>query len=132
MAVNMAEFGEEGPAHITVLHVLPPSYHHSELVRAQQMVDEAMEGVSYENIDIKLIEGADTVQTILEESKGNDLIILPATDEPLFKNLLVGTMTERIARNADVTVIMVKRRSSPLHSFVRQAILEPTVPKPLE
>ena len=45
---------------------------------------------------------------------------------------MVGTLAERVARDAKVTVMMVKRRSSPLHSFVRQTILEPTVPKPID
>jgi nucleotide-binding universal stress UspA family protein len=83
-------------------------------------------------LETRIIEGADTVDAIIEESEGFDLIVVPASDEPLFKNLLVGTRSERIARRASVTVMMVKRRSSPLHSFVRQALLEPTTPKPLD
>jgi CIC family chloride channel protein len=131
-AVNMAAYGQEGHVNVTLLHVLPPHVRNGDRVRAKNMLDEVLEGITYEFIEEKLVEGEDLVGTILEESKGFDLIVLGATEEPLFKNLLVGTMPERIARGADVTVMMVKRRSSPLHSFVRQAILEPTVPKPLD
>ena len=131
-AISMAAFGQGGPAAVTLLHVLPPHVRNGDRVRANDMFDEVMEGMTYDLVERKLVEGEDLVGTILEESKGFDLIVMGATEEPLFKNLLVGTMPERIARGANVTVMMVKRRSSPLHSFVRRAILDPTVPKPLD
>ena len=101
-------------------------------MRAQHAIDVILENIDYDNIETRLIEGADTVDAVIEHSEGFDLIVVPASDEPLFKNLLVGTRSERIARRAKVTVMMVKRRSSPLHSFVRQALLEPTSIKPLD
>lgn len=132
LAVNMARSGVDGPAHVRLLHVMPVNSRNGDLVRAQAAIDGMLEGVEYENLESELVEGQDPVETILDYSEGYDLIVVPASDEPLFKNLLVGTMPERIARRAKVTVMMVKRRSSPLHSFVRQAILEPTTPKPLD
>ncbi|MCK5318901.1 MAG: hypothetical protein KAJ55_13385, partial [Anaerolineales bacterium] len=69
--------------------------------------------------------------SILSEAKGYDLILIGPTEEPVFTNFLVGTFPERVARGAEVTVMMVKRRSSPIHSFVRRALIEPTHLKPL-
>ena len=132
LAVNMAGSGENGPAHVRLLHVMPVNSRNGDLVRAQAAIEGMLEGVDYENLESALVEGQDPVEIILEYSEGYDLIVVAASDEPLFKNLLVGTLSERIARRAKVTVMMVKRRSSPLHSFVRQAILEPTTPKPLD
>lgn len=132
LAVNMAGSGENGPAHVRLLHVMPVNSRNGDLVRAQAAIEGMLEGVDYENLESELVEGHDPVEIILDYSEGYDLIVIAASDEPLFKNLLVGTMSERIARRAKVTVMMVKRRSSPLHSFVRQAILEPTTPKPLD
>ena len=37
-----------------------------------------------------------------------------------------GTTTAGVARDAEVTVIVVKKRSGPLHSFLRQTVLEPS------
>jgi len=54
------------------------------------------------------------------------LIVTGATEEPLFRNLLFGNIVEQIARRAEVTVILVKRRSGAIHSFLRQTVLEPT------
>jgi nucleotide-binding universal stress UspA family protein len=131
-AVDMAENCVAAPALVTLLHVLPPIPRNSERIRAENAIDEVLREVRYDKIETVFVESDDLVGTILAQSEGHDLIVLGATEEPVFKNLLVGTMPERVARNAKVTVMMVKRRSSPLHSFVRQAILEPTVPKPLE
>jgi len=132
MAVPMARAGEEGPALITLLHVLPPGASEGDRVRGQRAIEDLLDGVDYDRIEIKLIEAPDPVNAILEFSKGYDLIVLGASEEPLFKNLLVGTFAERVARRAEVTVMMVKRRSGPIQSFVRKAILEPTQPKPID
>jgi len=132
MAVAMALSGENGPAQITVLHVLPPNPRNGERIRGQSAIDYSMEGIDFDRIDTLMVEGTDPVEAVLRCCDEYDLIVVGATEEPLFKNLLVGTMPERIARGANVSVIMVKRRSGPLQDFVRRAILEPTEPKPLD
>ena len=132
LALSMAKQGQNGDIRVTVLHVMPPQAGERDQIRGQQAVQESLNGVTYSNLGIDLVVGGNPVDVILEKSADYDLIVIGATDEPLFRNFLVGTLPERIARSAKVTVMMVKRRSSPLHSFMRQAILEPTTPKPLE
>jgi amino acid transporter/nucleotide-binding universal stress UspA family protein len=132
LALSMAQQGHNGDIEVTLLHVLPSLAGERDQVRGQRAVQDSLNGVTYSNISIDLAVGDDPVEVILEKSANYDLIVIGATDEPLFRNFLVGTLPERIARSAGVTVMMVKRRSGPLHSFVRQAILEPTTPKPLE
>jgi hypothetical protein len=39
---------------------------------------------------------------------------------------MVGNLVRKVAEDAEVTVVVVKRRSSPLHSFLRQTVLEPS------
>jgi nucleotide-binding universal stress UspA family protein len=137
LAVSMAAEGEGGPAHITLLYILPPGVGQSGLVRAQQAFRESLVGVDYDHIDEQMAEGKDIAETILKFAKGNenqppyDLLVIGATNEPLFKNLLVGNISARVAQDAEVTVIVVKRRSSAFHSLLRQTVLEPTQsPKP--
>jgi len=126
MAVSMAQAGEEGPAGVTLLHVVPVGAHKGTLVRAKQVFDYALEGIAYEHIERRIVEGTDVVDTVLAQAEGHDLIVVGATAEPLLKNLLTGNIVEEIARRAKVTVIIVKRRSSRLHSFLRQTVLEPS------
>jgi len=78
------------------------------------------------------VEGQDVADTILEQAEQSDMVVIGATEEPVFRNFLVGTLPEKIARRARASVLVVKRRSSRLHSAVRQTILEPTEPKPLD
>ncbi len=91
-----------------------------------------MEGIDYDRMDTRIVEGVNTADVIIEESKDYDLITLGASEEPILKNYMVGPLSEKIAQKSNVTVMMIKRRSGPLHSFVRKALLEPTQPKSIE
>jgi amino acid transporter len=132
LAASMAR--AEGPEDVTltILHVLPPGTNHRERILGQRAIDASQEGVEYDHIETKMVQSGDRAVAILEASEGYDLIVIGASDEPLLRNFMVGTLAERVARGAKVTVMMVKRRSSPLHSFFRQTILEPTTPKPID
>ncbi|MBE9478555.1 MAG: amino acid permease [Chloroflexi bacterium] len=131
IAVNMANAEKPEPATVTILHVLPPDVDEVGRIRAERAVAESMHGVDGVPIEMIYVEGDDPVESILSSAKGYDLIVIGATEEPVFTNFLVGTLPERVARGAEVTVMMVKRRSSPIHSFVRKALIEPTHLKPL-
>jgi amino acid transporter len=126
MAAAMARHNESGPVKMTLLHVLPVGARSADKVRAEQVFKYVTEGVDYDNIETHIVEGESIVDTVLEESQGFDLIVMGATEEPLFRNLLMGGVSQQIAHRAEVTVILVKRRSSPLHSLLRQTVLEPT------
>jgi nucleotide-binding universal stress UspA family protein len=127
-AVNMASLGEEGPAKVNLMHIVPPGAGTRERVRANQIFDYAMEGIDYPHISRNIVEGTSVLDTILENAENCEceLIVIGATDEPLFRNLLVGNIAEQVASRAKVTVIVVKRRQSAFHSFLRQTVLEPS------
>jgi CIC family chloride channel protein len=132
LAASMARFGEGENVRLTLLNIVPPGASQAVLVRTEQAFREALEGVDYQPIERRTIEGEDVAETILGTAKGldreksYDLIVIGATNEPLFKNLLVGNISAKVAQEADVTVIVVKRRSSPLHAFLRETMLEPS------
>jgi nucleotide-binding universal stress UspA family protein len=126
LAVSMAMSGDQGPAKVILLHVIPIGARTRNKVRAEQVFNYVLEGIEYEHIERRLVEGQSVVDTVLEQAEGCDLIVTGATEEPLFRNLLFGNIVEQIARRAEVTVILVKRRSGAIHSFLRQTVLEPT------
>ena len=111
---------------VTLLHVLPPGSRPADQVRARQVMDYALEGLSYDAVHRQTVEGTNVVDAVLEAAEGHDLIVIGATEEPLFKNLLAGNISREVARRAEVSVVVVKRRSSALHSLLRQTVLEPT------
>jgi nucleotide-binding universal stress UspA family protein len=126
LAVSMAGLGEDGPVKLTLLNIVPEGAGPAERVRAQQFLDEAATGLPAVGIERRIVEGSDVVETILAQAAGYDLIVIGASEEPLFRNLLMGSIPEQIAQRAAVTVIMVKRRSGVVHSFLRQTVLEPS------
>jgi nucleotide-binding universal stress UspA family protein len=83
------------------------------------------EGIDYEHLEARCAEGSDVVETVLAEAEGYDLVIVGASGEPLFRRLLLGNVAEQIGSRAEVSVMIVKRRSSPIHSFLRQTVLGP-------
>ncbi len=126
LAIGMAKSCEEGPVKIVLLHIVPVGARAAARVRAEQVIRDALNGSDYEHIEPRVVEGTSVVDTVLEQAEGCDLIVVGATEEPLFRNLLVGAIPAQIAERASVTVVVVKRRSSPLHSFLRQTVLEPS------
>ncbi len=126
LAVQIAQVAPDGPAKVTLAHVIPPNATEAHKVSAKKIFQYTLEGLDYPHIDTQLIEGEKVAETILAGAKGYDLVVIGATEEPLFKNLLVGNIAEMVANQAEVTTIMVKRRSSRLHSVLRQTVLMPT------
>ncbi len=127
LAVSMAlqEHGNE-PPQIMLYSVLAPNARESADVRVKKMMDRFASTISYPRLVTKTVEHENPLDCIVEESEAHDLVVIGASEEPLFENILVGNLPEEVARRANVTVIMVKRRSGRMHSFLRQTILEPT------
>jgi CIC family chloride channel protein len=127
-AINMAMLADEGPAKVNLMHIVAPGSGSRGRIRSNQIFDYTLEGIDYENVSRNIVEGTNVLELILEnaDSCECDLIVIGATDEPLFRNLLFGNIAEEVAKQAKVTVVVVKRRQSAFHSFLRQTVLEPS------
>ena len=66
------------------------------------------------------------MNAILQEAAEYDLIVIGASNEPLFKNLLMGNVPEQIAQRSQVTTIIVKRRHGPIKALLRETVLPPS------
>lgn len=127
LAVTVAqqENGSE-QVRLVLFSVLPDNVRESARVRLDKMLEGYRDTTPYDNIEIKTVINDDVVDAILKETNAHDLVIMGASEEPLFENILVGNVPEQVARKASRTVIMVKHRSSPIHDFLRKTVLEPT------
>jgi basic amino acid/polyamine antiporter, APA family len=129
LAVQMAQAAEEGPAIVTLMQVVPKGASEGLMIRSEQVLSRSREGFDYTGFLEVVREGDNIVETIISESLGSeeyepyDLIVIGASNEPLFRNLLAGNVAAQIAQRAKVSVLIAKRRSSPLHSFLRQTVL---------
>ncbi len=127
VAISMARQAEEGSAQVHVITVIPRNCPPNLCIRAQQSLNYALESsADYEHLSADLVEGESVVDTILAEAKEHDLIVMGATEEPLFRNLLTGNISTQVARQAGVTVIIIKRRSGVIRSMLRQTVLPPS------
>jgi nucleotide-binding universal stress UspA family protein len=62
---------------------------------------------------------------ILKEVANSDMVVIGATKEPLFRNLLMGNVAQSVAEQATCPVVVVKQRSSILASVLRETVLSP-------
>ena len=129
MAADMAAQSKDGPVKVTALRIIRQDATEAEQVRAQKDLARSVEGILYDELNLKLAPGNDVVETILRTAADYELLIIGATNEPFFNTLLIGSIPERIAREARVTTIMVKRRHDPLRSLLRETVLEPASQK---
>ncbi len=127
LAISIAQEQPEAlQTRVVLFGVVPTHPRTSARVRVQKTIDTLARQLDFSRLETKIVEHDNVVDAILEEAKAHDMIVMGASHEPLFQNILVGTVPEQVARRAETTVIMVKRRSSPVHRFLRQTVLEPS------
>jgi nucleotide-binding universal stress UspA family protein len=91
---------------VCILHVMQESESESEAREMMASVASSLQDVNY---SIKIIEGDDLVNSIVDESENHDLVVIGAATENLFQQLLFGSVSEEIAQNCSKTVLMVKK-----------------------
>jgi amino acid transporter/nucleotide-binding universal stress UspA family protein len=91
--------------------------------RAQNAFRRATEGRRYQSIEKRIITSDSPAVGILEASGDCDMIVIGATKERLFRNILVGNVSEQIADRAHCPVLIVKRRSTMVASMLRETVL---------
>lgn len=91
--------------------------------RAQNAFRRATEGRRYELIEQRVTISDSPATGILEASLDCDMIVIGATRERLFRNILVGNLSEQIAEKAHCPVLMVKRRSTVFESILRETVI---------
>jgi CIC family chloride channel protein len=127
IAVTMANNAKDGPVKVTALRIVPENVNEAAMVRAQKDLANSVEGVPPFEINLKVVKGNNVVDTIIKTATeaDYDLIVIGASNEPLFNTLLIGSIPEQVARKAPVTTIMVKRRHGPIKSLLRETVLQP-------
>jgi CIC family chloride channel protein len=124
LAATMAAQARNGPVKVTALRVVREDAGEAERVRAQKDLAHSVDSAPFD-FDLKIAEGNNVIQAILRAAEAYDLIVIGATNEPLFKTLLIGNIPEQVARQAKVTTIMVKRGQGPVRSFLRETLMLP-------
>jgi amino acid transporter/nucleotide-binding universal stress UspA family protein len=132
MAVTLAIQARDTQPRVMLFSAVPHGSGESARVRKQKDFERLVEEFSYyPHLEQKITEipsgtNEDIARCILQEAESHDLIVIGAKKEGLFENILIGGISEMVADQARVPVVMVKRRSGLVHNWLRQTVLEPT------
>jgi CIC family chloride channel protein len=114
----VAETGEQ-PV-ITLLYVCVPADATPEArARGFELLRSLAAGYDYP-MEVDVVSDDDVVEGIVKESANHDLLVIGSTAERLFEQVLFGTIPERVALRAPVTVVMVKGYKGPVRSWFRR------------
>ncbi len=124
MAINMAAAEQECEVQVVLLNVVPTNPTAVHFALAEQAFKESLEGLQYNNLETRIVENDAVADAILNEASSqeqikHDFIIIGASEESRLHNFVVGSIPEKIANSAKVTVIILKKRSHPIISFYR-------------
>lgn len=115
----------DGDTKVVLVHVAVPGANETAVqARANNAFRRATEGMEYP-FEHQIVINEDPVDGILEAAAGCDMIVIGATKEPMFRNLLMGNVSHRVADHAECPVLIVKRRSPMLQSMLRETVLQP-------
>ena len=113
-----ARTGEE-PV-ITLLYICTPADACPEVrARGFELLRSLGSGFDYPT-EVAVVPADNVVDGIVQESENHDLIVIGATAGRLFDQVLFGTIPERVALRAPVTVMMVKGYKGPVRSWIRR------------
>jgi CIC family chloride channel protein len=105
---------------VTLLYVCVPADACPEvLARGFELLRNLASSYDYP-LEVKVLPADDVVDGIVKESEKYDLVMIGATAERLFDQVLFGSIPERVAHRAPVTVMMVKRYKGPVRRWIRR------------
>jgi nucleotide-binding universal stress UspA family protein len=105
---------------VTLLHVcVPPTCGPEAQARGYELLRN-LSSAYKERLGVRVLVADDVVEGIASEAENHDLVVIGATDEGLFEQVLFGTIPERVTLRAPVTVMMVKRYRGPVRFWLRR------------
>jgi len=76
---------------------------------ALTILSEAEESMDWDKVESRLVHSDDVSGTILAEEKNHQVTVIGATREGMLQQLVMGALPEEVGREAENTVIMVKK-----------------------
>lgn len=93
---------------VVALFVVPASASDEEIAARRESLSAGLELAAWE-VDLQTVRAEDVVGAILGEAAGFDQIVIGASGEGWLEQSLFGSIPQRVAEEATVTVVMVKR-----------------------
>jgi len=72
--------------------------------------------------DMRLLEGKKVATTLVRTTADYDLVVMGASREGVFSNVLFGEIPEKVARYSQSPVMIVQRYEGPVKSLVKRVM----------
>ncbi len=116
LALCTAEQGE-----VTALHVTGLAEDEAGMMEREHWLHEFIQPwADYPNLKTKVIRSDNVLQAILSEAKAYDSLMIGASNESIFSQLIFGTFPQKLAAQNEGTTIIVKQFDGGFSSLVRQ------------
>ena len=73
-------------------------------------------------IELKVVSATSILEGILQQAEEYNFVVMGATQEGFFEQLLFGALPERVARECSKTVMIVKRYQGPVKSWIQRRL----------
>jgi nucleotide-binding universal stress UspA family protein len=106
---------------VTCCYVVAPNADEKERETARQWIQKTIRLTNLEGkADMRLLEGKKVASTLIRAAAEYDLVVLGASREGVFSNVLFGEIPEKVARYAHTPVMIVQRYEGPVKSLVKK------------
>ena len=103
------------------IHLLLPAEHDVDPEQRHGDLLQTME-IGQVPLELRVVKADDVVEGILEAADGFDQIVIGASNERLLEQSLFGSIPQKVAEEAEATVVMVKRHD-PVRFRLRRWLL---------
>jgi nucleotide-binding universal stress UspA family protein len=108
---------------VTCCYVVDPAAGERERESARQWMHKTLRLTNLEGrVEMRLLEGKRIATTLVKAAADYDLVVLGASREGVFSNVLFGEIPEKVARYAHTPVMIVQRYEGPVKSLVKRVM----------
>ncbi len=96
----------------------------SEQRTAERWLAETKKAIEFDPgyVEEKILYRKNIAQVLLTESNSYDLVVIGASNEPIYRRIRLGTIPEKLARHARPPVLIVKKYEGPILSWIRRFV----------
>jgi nucleotide-binding universal stress UspA family protein len=108
---------------VTCCYVLKPNAGEDDRETARQWIQKTLHIANLEGkADMRLLEGKKVATALIRAAADYDLIVLGASNEGVFSNVLFGEIPEKVARYSQSPVMIVQRYEGQVKSLVKRVM----------
>lgn len=105
---------------VTAGYVVAPEAATEQRAEAERWIEKTLANTDLPEVPKKLIEAKSVAGGLALASREFDLVVIGAAKEPVFRQMLLGEIPEKVARHSPASVLVVKRYEGTVKSLVKR------------